>query len=137
MERQKCEIWTRYKDLFYVSSYGNIKNNNGKILKNRDKNNFGYIRVKVNGKRYFIHRLIAECFIDNKNNYNIVNHKNGIKTDNRIENLEWCSASQNMIHAIKNNLLIPNTIGLREFNKKCGSWNKGLHTGNQYTKKYV
>lgn len=45
------------------------------------------------------HRLVASIFIDNKNNYKEVNHINGIKDDNRIDNLEWCTRSQNQQHA--------------------------------------
>jgi hypothetical protein len=65
------------------------------------KDNLYYaVQLRKDGKSVCrrVHRLVAEVFLENKNNLPQVNHKNGDKTDNRVENLEWCSAQHNVSH---------------------------------------
>ena len=52
-----------------------------------------------------IHRIVADAFLQNLNNYKLVNHKDGRKTNNNVENLEWCTHSQNTLHAYNNDLI--------------------------------
>jgi hypothetical protein len=59
----------------------------------------GYTRISVDKKTHRIHRLVAESFIPNPNNLPFINHINKIKTDNRIENLEWCTPRRNVEHS--------------------------------------
>ena len=80
---------------YTICSDGTIISPYGKTLKPRYTKG-GYGRVQIDGKDYYIHRLVAESFIPNPDNKPEVNHINTIKTDNRVENLEWCTQKENM-----------------------------------------
>ena len=93
---------------YYATKEGNIlssrKFNEPTVMKPfSDKN--GYHRVKLLGKVHKVHRLIASAFIPNPESKPTVNHINGIKDDNRVENLEWATRSENMQHAFATGLI--------------------------------
>lgn len=111
---QQDEVWkdvVGYEGLYRISNQGTVCRlyKNGKVNFMTPRILNGYWRVKLcNGntqKEYFLHRLIAQAFIPNPENKPEINHINGIKTDNRIENLEWVTRSENAIHATKTGLL--------------------------------
>jgi len=87
----------------------------------------GYNRTNIFGKSYLIHRLVAITFIPNQLNLPEVNHKNGIKSDNRVDNLEWVTRYENAKHATE--------YGLRRVSENNGKWNIGkknrLNTGKK------
>ena len=74
-------------------------------LKYLGKTKKGYLRCKFNGGCESVHRLIAQKYIPNPENKEQVNHINGIKTDNRVDNLEWVTASENIKHAYETGLI--------------------------------
>lgn len=112
---------------YEVNNIGQIRNKTtGNILK-PELDRYGYLKLNINvdNKKYTktVHRLVAIAFIPNPENKPQVNHINGIKTDNRVENLEWATAKENTVHAYSNGLI----------HIKCGS----EHHNSKYTDKQI
>jgi len=122
-KQNEIEIWkdvVGYEGSYQVSNIGRVKSLerivNGRwglehrksIILKLALSNFGYYTVGLhyNGvsRTTKVHRLILESFIINYENKIDVNHKNGIKTDNRLENIEWATRSENIIHAFRTGL---------------------------------
>lgn len=94
------EIWA---DVFgdkryFISNYGNLKNSKGYLIKlQNDKDGYKMYSFYLNGKKTTkkIHRLVAEKFVPNPYNYSCINHKDEDKTNNRFDNLEYCTVAYN------------------------------------------
>lgn len=136
------EIW-RVIDFtegaYSISNVGNLRNNRraGKNLNpSSDEKGYkvsGMSYCGIKGKTHKIHRLVAQAFIPNPENKPFVNHINGIKDDNRVENLEWCTPRENTMHSYNIGLKKPilfekDIIEIRE--------NKDSLTGAQLAVKY-
>lgn len=111
------EEWKRVEGFenYYVSTTGRVYNTaTSRFIGNKRSDNYEYRKVKLSkdGVKKFIdvHRLVAEAFIPNPFNLRCVNHIDGNKANNCVENLEWCSYSENTRHAMR--------IGIA--NIKCG-----------------
>lgn len=91
---------------YEVSSEGKIYRNKKEIKTPLNSKGYKRIYMSENGKvkSIFVHRLVASLFIPNPDNLPQVNHIDGNKLNNNVENLEWCNNSQNQLHAIRNNL---------------------------------
>lgn len=103
------ELWKDiegYEGFYKISNYGNVYGiKHKKLLKpsQSDKGKGWYYQVslykpKQKPKTVLIHRLVGQAFIDNPNNYATINHKDGNKENSHVDNLEWCTPSQNTQH---------------------------------------
>lgn len=94
---------------YYVSDNGEVYTVlKGKIRKQKHrKHSNGYLRTGIRAKDFYIHRLVAELFCENPNNYVEVNHIDGNKENNHYTNLEWCTRSENNKHMFAKGLRTP------------------------------
>lgn len=123
------ETWKEikgYRETYEVSNFGNVRTKDrigarGHFCKGCDRkqheNSNGYLRVSLNltGKRkdFFVHRLVAELYLNKEDGKEFVNHKDGNKQNNHIGNLEWCTRSENEKHAWKIGLKNIETLGTK------------------------
>lgn len=114
-----------FEDNYIAYPSGNIYNLHGeKIAYHTDK--CGYSQTHLNGRSTNVHREIATLFVENRDSKPCVNHKDGNKLNNNAENLEWCTHSENTIHAYR--------IGLEQ--KVCGEEHHA-HKLNNEAVKYI
>lgn len=136
------EIWKDIKDyegLYQVSNLGRVKSLRKEVnfycglymeIKKRvyreriislKKSNKGYLNITLykNGieKHFNVHRLVAETFLTNINNLPAVNHIDGNKENNKVDNLEWCTYSENMKHAVRTGLFKPKKKAVKQYDK--------------------
>jgi len=141
-ERLPEEIWkdvVRFEEYYEVSNIGNVRSKDRNVISKDGRSLFfkgKNLKLSINSKGYYticiklrnlnlnktktVHRLVAEAFIENPNNFPVINHKDLNQLNNNIDNLEWCTQSHNIIHAVNNGRIIKNSFEYKnsQLNKK-------------------
>lgn len=153
----KEEIWRKVKgfeDYYEVSNTGKVRSISREIKREikgnyfqegkeltLSQNNKGYCIAKLwvngKGKKYFVHRLVADAFIDNPNKYPVINHKDENPLNNNVENLEWCTQKYNVNYGtarerMKEKLVKP----IYQLDKQTKEIIKEWHNANEVAKNF-
>lgn len=93
-----------YEGLYYVSNMGDVKNKNGRAMKQRKVKGYNMVNLTKNGvaKGETVSRLVAKAFIPNPHNKKEVNHIDENKQNNKVENLQWVTPKENANHGTRN-----------------------------------
>lgn len=142
-EDMSNEVWRHipYGIKYEVSNHGRVRRkyrkfkNKGYNYLKINKSVCGYGRVSIDKKQMYVHKLVAEAFLEKEPQHQCVNHKDGNKMNNDVNNLEWCTYKHNINHAIDNGLM-PKT------NSSCLTENdvlqiRSLHEHGWFKKKDI
>lgn len=108
----------QYRDTpYYITQDGKIYRDGREIFGWITKKGYRQITIYFNGekRKEYVHRIVGELYLDNPDNKPQINHKNGNKLDNRVENLEWVTNQENRTHALENGL---QCVGEDMYNQK-------------------
>jgi len=110
------EIWVdveNYNGRYQVSNFGGVRcflfnkiKLTHPVFISKEILRSGHLRVELGGKKILVHRLVAQAFIPNTENKPFINHLDGNPSNNKVENLEWCTPKENTQHAFKTGLMV-------------------------------